>query len=247
MISERVYRSLLALYPKEHRREYGELMVQLFLDRMRRDGGGFRTLTVWAHMISDLLANALRERKEGADMRKLTLIGVALIAVALIGVAGARTIMAKPDGVTLVMVYEDADAITYDATDADGASDALQQAVEEGVITSQTADAALTAFEKGDHSITVTTSDAFAGDSLAAALRRTVEGGAMSQRDADRLAQTFRIGTPPDNWGVELKSFTFTDEDDVADALEQAVEQSVIPQQLADQILQSIESADAGG
>ena len=42
MLAGRVYRKLLLIYPKEHRREYGEPMVQLFRDRMRRDGDGFR-------------------------------------------------------------------------------------------------------------------------------------------------------------------------------------------------------------
>ena len=66
MISERVYRALLALYPAEHRREYVEPMVQLFRDRMRRDGGGVRTLGVWARMVFDLVGSAFTERKEGA-------------------------------------------------------------------------------------------------------------------------------------------------------------------------------------
>ena len=68
MILERVYRALLAAYPREHRREYGEPMVQLFRDRMRRDGGGFRTGTVWAQMIFDLVCSASRERKEEVVM-----------------------------------------------------------------------------------------------------------------------------------------------------------------------------------
>ena len=46
MLSERLYRALLLVYPKEHRREYGELMVQLFRDRMRYEGGGLRDLIV---------------------------------------------------------------------------------------------------------------------------------------------------------------------------------------------------------
>ena len=46
MFSERVYRWLLIVYPREHRRQYGALMVQLFRDRMRRDGKSFRGLTV---------------------------------------------------------------------------------------------------------------------------------------------------------------------------------------------------------
>ena len=69
MISERVYRALLAAYPSEHRREYGEPMAQLFRDRMRRDGGGFRTPVVWAQMIFDLVCSAFKERKEGAMLK----------------------------------------------------------------------------------------------------------------------------------------------------------------------------------
>ena len=70
MVSERVYRRLLAVYPKEHRQEYGELMVQLFRDRMRRDGGGFRKMTVWTQMILDLTVSAFKEHKEETDMKK---------------------------------------------------------------------------------------------------------------------------------------------------------------------------------
>ena len=64
MLSERVYRILLQAYPKEHRREYEEPMVQLFRDRMRRDGGGLGTLVVWMHMLFDLVRSASRERME---------------------------------------------------------------------------------------------------------------------------------------------------------------------------------------
>ena len=68
MLSERIYRALLLAYPKEHRREYGELMVQLFRDRMSRDGGGLGTLLVWMHMLFDLVRSASRERVEIARM-----------------------------------------------------------------------------------------------------------------------------------------------------------------------------------
>ena len=40
VFSEWVYCRLLLVYPREHRREYEEPMIQLFRDRMRRDGGG---------------------------------------------------------------------------------------------------------------------------------------------------------------------------------------------------------------
>ena len=64
MLSERIYRILLQAYPKEHRREYEEPMLQLFRDRMRRDGGGLGTLEVWVHMLFDLVRSASRERME---------------------------------------------------------------------------------------------------------------------------------------------------------------------------------------
>ncbi len=60
MISERIYRFLQLVYPREYRREYGELMVQLFRDRMRRDGKGFGGLRVWVQILVDLCSSALR-------------------------------------------------------------------------------------------------------------------------------------------------------------------------------------------
>ena len=63
-LSERTYQALLVVYPSDHRRVYGDQMVQLFRDRMRRDGGGLRTLTVWTQMSFDLAASAFKERME---------------------------------------------------------------------------------------------------------------------------------------------------------------------------------------
>jgi uncharacterized membrane protein YfcA len=65
-VSERVYQALLVAYPAEHRRRYGEPMVLLFRDRMRRDGGGFGTVLVWGLVGYDLLSSAFRERMETA-------------------------------------------------------------------------------------------------------------------------------------------------------------------------------------
>ena len=72
MVSERVYRALLLVYPSEHRREYEEPMVQLFRDRMRRDGGGFRTPVVWVRMVFDLLGSAFVEHRERAMLESAT-------------------------------------------------------------------------------------------------------------------------------------------------------------------------------
>ena len=70
MVSERVYRALLVAYPKEFRREYGELMMQFFRDKMRFDGGGLRGLIVWTQMVLDLTASALREHAGVSGMSK---------------------------------------------------------------------------------------------------------------------------------------------------------------------------------
>ena len=71
MISEKLYRALLLVYPSEHRREYGEPMVQLSRDRMRRDGGGVKTPIVWVQMIFDLVCSASREHKESVMLENL--------------------------------------------------------------------------------------------------------------------------------------------------------------------------------
>ena len=60
MLSEKLYRALLFAYPRKHRREYGELMVQMFRDRMRRDGGGFGSIKVWFDMLVDLVVELSR-------------------------------------------------------------------------------------------------------------------------------------------------------------------------------------------
>ncbi len=64
MLSDRIYRLLLMAYPAQHRREYGDPMTQLFRDRLIHDGGGFRSLAVWAHTIVDLMRTAPHERRE---------------------------------------------------------------------------------------------------------------------------------------------------------------------------------------
>lgn len=69
MISERVYRVLLLVYPREFRREYGNLMVQFFRDRMRFDGRGVRGLTLWIQLVLDLAASAFREHTGGPGMK----------------------------------------------------------------------------------------------------------------------------------------------------------------------------------
>lgn len=60
----RAYEVLLVAYPFEYRREYGEPMTQLFVDRLRDEGGGLGTFLVWVQMLIDLVKSAFTERSE---------------------------------------------------------------------------------------------------------------------------------------------------------------------------------------
>ncbi|MDE2802803.1 MAG: ATP-binding cassette domain-containing protein, partial [Chloroflexota bacterium] len=70
MFSERVYRALLVAYPREFRGEFGDQMVQLYRDRMRRDAGGVRVLILWMRLILDLAVSALKEHAGGSGMSR---------------------------------------------------------------------------------------------------------------------------------------------------------------------------------
>lgn len=60
----RAYRTLLVAYPFEYRRDYGEPMTQLFVDRLRDEGGGARSFLLWVQMLIDLVKSAFTERLE---------------------------------------------------------------------------------------------------------------------------------------------------------------------------------------
>ena len=64
-VSERLYRALLAAYPKEFRRAHGREMAQVFRCMCHEEvvSGGRGGLTrLWARTLWDLLATALAER-----------------------------------------------------------------------------------------------------------------------------------------------------------------------------------------
>lgn len=63
-LSERVYRALLVAYPEEHRRLYGEAMVQLFRDDQRHSRTRFRVVVLWVLLAGDLVRSAFTERME---------------------------------------------------------------------------------------------------------------------------------------------------------------------------------------
>jgi len=58
----RAYTALLRAYPADHRADYGEAMAQLFLDRLRDEGGGAATVRLWATVATDLVRTSLQER-----------------------------------------------------------------------------------------------------------------------------------------------------------------------------------------
>lgn len=53
---QRIYRSLLRLYPADYRQTYGDQMVQLFGDQLREDGGG-----AWLRAPVDVITTAASE------------------------------------------------------------------------------------------------------------------------------------------------------------------------------------------
>ncbi len=63
-LSQRIYSSLLSLYPIAFRREYGPSMLQLFTDQYRearRRHGAWGILFQWPRTLLDLLFSVLRE------------------------------------------------------------------------------------------------------------------------------------------------------------------------------------------
>ena len=244
MLSEKVYRRLLFVYPKEYRREYGELMVQLFRDRMRRDGGGFRGLLVWMQMIFDLVVAAFKEHKEGSEMTKRRMwIGAGLVAVLLAGVVGASTILAQSKGVTVISTAHDFRTFSDDGASA--LADAMRQAVEEGAIDQEAADEIVRVFderraeEAGEMMVSVRyDSRTFSGegaDALADAMRQAVEEGVIDQEAADGLVWALdRRNAPPGMW---RHYFSFPEGDVLSEAMRQAVEEGVITQETADRVV----------
>ncbi|MET0626980.1 MAG: hypothetical protein ABW033_00815 [Acidimicrobiia bacterium] len=89
MPSVRTYRAVTRVYPPKFRREYGEPMVQLFADRVRRDGGR----RAWGSALRDVSISAPYQYWESlmnaSPQTKLTvaavLTGIAAIAFLLVG------------------------------------------------------------------------------------------------------------------------------------------------------------------
>ena len=101
-VSERVYRALLAAYPREFRREYGAQMRQVFRDLCREELRKKQTrglVRLWIRTVLDLGRSALVQRtgdpdrlsgKEvGVNDRKLAGLGFALLLAPLFFVAAS--------------------------------------------------------------------------------------------------------------------------------------------------------------
>jgi hypothetical protein len=95
-VSERVYRVLLVVFPKEFRDAYGPQMVQVFRDSCREESlkGGARVVRLWLHTILDLGTTAIVERTRATGLRevgvnKMAGVGFALLIAPMLFVAAA--------------------------------------------------------------------------------------------------------------------------------------------------------------
>ncbi len=86
--SERAYRSLLRVYPRELRDEYGDEMARCFKELCREeleDGGGLGLAVLWARTLPELFYTALKERSNMSDRNAYRFAaGVALAAALLL-------------------------------------------------------------------------------------------------------------------------------------------------------------------
>ncbi len=80
--SKRAYRSLLRVYPRELRDEYGDEMARCFQDLCREeleDGGGLGLAALWARTLPELLYTGLKERSTMLERNTYrSVVGVAL-------------------------------------------------------------------------------------------------------------------------------------------------------------------------
>lgn len=110
---EWIYRNLLRAYPAAYRSEYGEQMVQMFGDQLRRDGAG----TTWLRAIAELPATATSEhfRRNRAVAHSMTvaptpvtrvlgLMGVVAGGLVLFGFLGVVGLTVSPDLFNLRLV-----------------------------------------------------------------------------------------------------------------------------------------------
>ena len=89
---QRIYRSLLRLYPADYRQTYGDQMVQLFGDQLREDGGR-AWLTAPVDVISTAASEHLRRNRPMAHSLTLAPTPVARL-LGMLGVLGGAVLLA---------------------------------------------------------------------------------------------------------------------------------------------------------
>ena len=82
VFSGRLFQRLLAAYPREHRREYGPAMAQLFRDQCRdawRDRRGWGLTVLWLRVLPDLVKSSVLEHLSTFNERKTMLVRLGII------------------------------------------------------------------------------------------------------------------------------------------------------------------------
>ena len=236
-------------YPGDHRREYGELMVQLFRDRMRRDGKGIRGVVVWIQMLNDLIGSAFRERIEGVIMTKRKWFAVGLAVLLAVAVAGVGTIYAKygDQEELTVTVMTGSDTKTVSGTGSEDFAETVQRAVAEGAIDQAGADKVLASLLGGG------TGEVWRYDGeavgLAEALEQAVGGGVISQALADEVVRSIKekgVGAEASIDAVfawnDARSYTGTGPEGVANAMREAAEAEARVREVEERIDKMMES-----
>ena len=231
-------------------------MVQLFRDRMGRDGKGLRRLAVWLDATVDLAGAAFEEHKERTDMRKLTSIGIALAVLLVAGGIGTGVLLAQTMGEVTITVLEDENASTFTATGPDDVAAVMQQAVEDGAIDEQTADEIVQAAEGGDVPDGAWQYDFEANGGLDQALQRAVQEGEISQGSANLIGtligEKLEGGASSFTGNVvvmeqeDARTYQGTGPDPISDALKQAVEDGALAPEAADGIVHSVTGVGPG-
>jgi hypothetical protein len=89
-LNQRVYRSLLVLYPPSFRRDWGPAMAQLFGDQLRhpRRPGRAIGVRVWLRTLDDLLTSVPRQQWE-AFMEQISTITRAVVVTSVVAIVVA--------------------------------------------------------------------------------------------------------------------------------------------------------------
>jgi len=93
--SGRLFQRLLAAYPKEHRREYGPAMAQLFRDQCRdawRDGRTWGLTVLWLRVLPDLIKTSALERVSALKERNTVLERISVLLEAVWKVVNDSTL-----------------------------------------------------------------------------------------------------------------------------------------------------------